>query len=92
MEEASIILVLPFYTQTNMLHLSGSQFIHLENGNNIKMYFVQRIWDREMIIIIKKYYFPPFYVILEDYITPQGIQERTHYPGVFSHVWPEWNF
>lgn len=61
---------MPFYTQTNMLHLFGSQFIHLENGNNIIMYFVQRIWDREMIIISKKYYFPPLYVILEDYIPP----------------------
>lgn len=92
MEGSSIILLfMPFHTETNMLHLFGSQFIHLENGNNIIMNLVQRISHREMIIISSKYYFPPLY-ILEDYIPliikPRN-SERTHYPGVFSYVRPE---
>lgn len=71
MEEASIILLfMPFHTQTNMLQLFGSQVIHLENGNHIIMYLVKRIWYREMIVIINKNYFPPLYLILEDYIPP----------------------
>lgn len=71
MEEASIILLfMPFYIQTTILYLFGFQFVHLKNGNNIIIYLVQRIWYREMTIIFNKYYFPPIYVILEDYISP----------------------
>lgn len=70
MEEASnFLLFMPFYTQANTLHLFCTQFIHLENGNNIRKYLVQCAEYREMIISNNKYYFSPLYGILGDYIS-----------------------